>query len=267
MSQQDKKFAKYEKDNIRKKWKRRKKHLQSQFDENQALEQTQVFFWFGTAAIGRWMEGRQITNFFDVQDYKVGNKEGVIYRNSAILEVGDAGEWKVVKKEMFRKNELCEATQGSHEGANYYGAHRLVTIGNLVCVKWGDRGTEEWLPSEQVQSALPASRSRTSARNYIDVNRFFCIASGHDYQERNDGIHHLPLPFHNIETFVNMMESWVKELYEKDTVLKAEEEAAKAAKKEAKAQKLAKARQKLCKKCGVNQARRKGEFCTTCATG
>ena len=91
------------KDNIRKKWKRRKKHLQSQFDENQALEQTQVFFWFGTAAIGRWMEGRQITNFFDVQDYKVGNKAGVIYRNSAILEVGDEGEWKVVEKEMFRK--------------------------------------------------------------------------------------------------------------------------------------------------------------------
>ena len=64
-----------------------------------------------------------------------------------------------------------------------------------------------------------------------------------------------------------MMESWVKELYEKEAVLKAEEEAAKAAKKEAKAQKLAKPRQKLCDKCGVNQARRKGGFCNTCATG
>ena len=132
MSQQDKKFAKYAKDNIRKKWKRRKKHLQSQFDENQALEETQVFFWFGTAAIGRWMEGRQITNLFDVQDYNVGNKEGRIYLNSAILEIGDEREWIIVEKEMFRENELCQATQGSHEGAIYYCAHRLVMIGNLV---------------------------------------------------------------------------------------------------------------------------------------
>ena len=63
------------------------------------------------------------------------------------------------------------------------------------------------------------------------------------------------------------MESWVKALYEKDAVQKAEEEAAKAAKKQAKAQKLAKAQKILCNKCGVNQARRKGGFCNTCAKG
>ena len=68
MSQQDKKSAKYAKDNIRKKWKRRKKHLQSQLDDNQALEETQVFFWFGIVDIGSWMGGRKITNIFDVQD-------------------------------------------------------------------------------------------------------------------------------------------------------------------------------------------------------
>ena len=163
---------------------------------------------------------------------------------------------------MCRDAELCQAKQAPHEGAHYYNAHRLVTIGNKVCVKWCDRGTEEWLPSGQVKPALPASRSCTNPRNYIDLNRFFCIATSRDYRETNDGIHHLPLPFKNIDNFVIMMESWVVAIYQQEAVAKAEEEAAK---KQAKAQKLATARTKLCNECNINQARRKGGLCNTCS--
>ena len=119
MSQEDKKIAKYAKDDIKKKWKRRKLFLQSQVDDNQALKKNQVFFWLGTVDNGRWMKGRKITNLFDVQDINFGRKVGRIYRNSSILQVRDEVQWTIVEKEMFRDNELCQAKQGPQEGAHY----------------------------------------------------------------------------------------------------------------------------------------------------
>ena len=241
MDRETKKKAKRTKDAKVKKWKRRQVHLQKQVDKNRARIGAKIQVWSGPVEDGKWIQATQLSNFCDVREMGMGKKKGPVISDAAIVKFDGELGMEIVEKKMCREEKSCMASQGRHSGAKLYHAIRLITIDDLVLVKWPDCGTEEWLPASQVKPPPAPSRSRTNPRNFVDINAIMGTMMG-----TNDGMASTGLPFSNTEDFLSAVETSEKNRTQKDT------------------EEMQKKAPKRCKKCQKNQARRRGGLCNSC---
>ena len=169
--------------------------------------------------------------------------------NSAIMTFDGENDLKIIQERYCKKEEHCQATQGNHPGAEYFSAMRLMTIQDMVCIKWPDRKKEEWLPKDQVKDPPPSSRSTSNLRNYIGLSQIYETMKK-SYAVTNNEIHTY-LPLSNFSGFISLVKSNLKKAIREDYSKMVEESDEKEAKK-------AKRREKKCKNCNVNQTRRMG---------
>ena len=242
---------KRERDAKQKKWHRRQMHLKKQVNEHKNEENEKVQVWSGNVENGKWRTATKHSTFFDVIKIGKRKQKGEVMPNSAIMKFDGETDYEIVEERYCKKEEHCQAAQGNHPGAKYYCAMRVMTIQDMVCIKWPDRKKEEWLSKDQVKNPPPSSRSATNMRNYIDLTQIYTTI------RRTDGVRdnnmQTFLPFSNLGEFLILIESNQKTVIRGNYAENIKKEDKKAKRKDVK-----------CKDCNINQARRKGQRCNKC---
>ena len=59
------------------------------------------------------------------------------------MKFGGETDYEIVEERYCKKEEHCQAAQGNHPGAKYYYEMRVMTIQEMVCIKWPDPKKEE----------------------------------------------------------------------------------------------------------------------------
>ena len=221
-----------ERDAKQKRWRRRQMHLQKQVDEHKNEGNKKVTVWSGNIENGKLKTATKQSTFFGVTEMGKGKQQGDVVPNAAIVTFDGENDLEIVQEQYCKKEEYCEAAQVDHAGAKYFSALRLLTIRDMVCIKWPDRKKEEWLPKDQVKDPPPSSRSTSNLRNYIGLSQIYETMKRSDDVTNNEI--HTYLPFSNFSGFISLVELNLKKAIREDYGKKVKENAKEEAKKEKK---------------------------------
>ena len=244
-----------ERDAKQKRWRRRQMHLEKQINENLNEGNKKVKVWSGSIETGKWRTATKHSTFFDVMKMGKGSPKKEQVPNSAIMTFDGENDLTIVQERFCRKEQHCQAAQGNHPGAEYFSAMRLMTIQDMVCIKWPDRKKEEWLPKGQVKEPLGYSRSGNNEKDTFELTKIYETMRKSDVVRSN--MMQTNLPFSNFGGFISFVESHLKTTFRGDYSKMVEESNEKEAKK-------AKRKEVKCKDCNKNEARRKGQLCNKC---